>query len=101
ADFRYELEWASLYTFTCRSLSRYVHGRVIFLGDAAHVVSPFGARGGNGGIQDADNLAWKLALVLNGEAPAALLDSYDEERIRAADENILNSARATAFMTPK
>ena len=78
-----------------------MHGRVIFLGDSAHVVSPFGARGGNGGIQDADNLAWKLALVLRGEAPPDLLASYDEERVRAADENILNSARATRFMTPK
>ncbi|MDR6289365.1 MULTISPECIES: FAD-dependent oxidoreductase [Inquilinus] len=100
-DRPFELDWVSVYSFQCRRLERFRHGRVIFLGDAAHVVSPFGARGGNGGIQDADNLAWKLALVLQGEAPAALLDSYDEERIRAADENILNSARATAFMTPK
>jgi len=64
-------------------------------------VSPFGARGGNGGIQDVDNLVWKLAAVLKGEAPARLLDSYDEERIHGADENILNSTRATNFMTPK
>ena len=52
-------------------LERFVHGRVIFIGDSAHVVSPLGARGGNGGIQDVDNLVWKLALVLRGEAPAA------------------------------
>ena len=100
-DRPFELDWVSVYSFQCRRLERFVHGRVIFLGDAAHVVSPFGARGGNGGIQDADNLAWKLALVLQGEAPAGLLASYDEERVRAADENILHSARATRFMTPK
>jgi 3-(3-hydroxy-phenyl)propionate hydroxylase len=74
---------------------------VIFAGDAAHQVSPFGARGGNAGVQDADNLAWKLAAVLAGRAPEALLDSYDAERIPAADENILNSTRSTDFITPK
>jgi len=65
------------------------------------VVSPFGARGGNGGLQDADNLVWKLALVASGVAPDALLDTYDRERIPATDENILNSSRSTDFMTPK
>jgi 3-(3-hydroxy-phenyl)propionate hydroxylase len=74
---------------------------VIFAGDSAHVVSPFGARGGNGGIQDIDNLCWKLAAVLKGEAPARLLLSYDEERTHGADENIQNSARATSFMSPR
>jgi 3-(3-hydroxy-phenyl)propionate hydroxylase len=74
---------------------------VIFAGDSAHIVSPFGARGGNGGIQDVDNLAWKLALVLKGEAPETLVATYEEERVFGADENILNSARATSFMTPK
>jgi 3-(3-hydroxy-phenyl)propionate hydroxylase len=78
-----------------------VHGRVIFAGDSAHLVSPFGARGGNGGIQDVDNLGWKLAAVLKGQADESLLATYDEERIRGADENIVNSARATNFMTPK
>ena len=96
-----EIEWVSVYTFQCRRLERFVHDRVIFLGDSAHVVSPFGARGGNGGIQDADNLVWKLAMVLKGEAPRALLETYDEERVHGADENIRNSARATNFMTPK
>lgn len=100
-DRPFEIEWSSVYTFQCSRLERFVHGRVIFAGDAAHIVSPFGARGGNGGIQDADNLAWKLAAVVTGHAPPALLASYDEERGRGADENILNSARATSFMTPK
>ena len=98
---RFELEWISVYSFSCRRMERFRHGRVFFAGDAAHVVSPFGARGGNGGVQDVDNLAWKLALVEAGAAPASLLDSYDDERVPAADENILNAARSTDFMTPK
>jgi 3-(3-hydroxy-phenyl)propionate hydroxylase len=97
----FDLEWISVYTFTCRRIDRFRHGPVFFAGDSAHVVSPFGARGGNGGIQDVDNLVWKLALVLKGEAPGTLLDSYDPERVPAADENILNSSRSTDFMTPK
>ena len=100
-DTPFEVEWVSVYTFQCRRLQRFAHDRVIFVGDSAHVVSPFGARGGNGGIQDVDNLVWKLALVLKGEAPAALLETYNEERVHGADENLLNSSRATNFMTPK
>jgi 3-(3-hydroxy-phenyl)propionate hydroxylase len=100
-DRPFEIDWVSLYTFQCGRIDRFVHGRVIFAGDSAHVVSPFGARGGNGGIQDVDNLIWKLAAVLNGAASIALLASYDEERIHAADENILNSSHSTNFMTPK
>ena len=100
-DAAFRIDWVSLYRFRCIRLDRFVHGRVVFCGDSAHVVSPFGARGGNGGLHDADNLGWKLAAILSGEAPAALIGSYDEERGRGADENIANSARATAFMTPK
>ncbi len=99
-DAPFDLEWVSVYTFRCRRLERFRHGRIFFLGDAAHQVSPFGARGGNGGIQDADNLAWKLAETIQGRAGPALLDSYEAERIPAADENILNSSRSTDFMTP-
>lgn len=101
AEVEFALEWVSVYSFRCRRLERFRHGRVIFLGDAAHQVSPFGARGGNGGVQDADNLCWKLDAVLRGTAPETLLDSYDAERIPAADENILNSTRSTDFITPK
>ena len=68
----FEIDWVSVYAFQCRRLERFVHDRVIFVGDSAHVVSPFGARGGNGGIQDVDNLGWKLAAVLDGQAPQAL-----------------------------
>ena len=77
----FELEWVSVYTFNCRRLDRFVHDRVIFIGDAAHQVSPFGARGANSGIQDAENLAWKLAAMLAGEGGEALIASYDIERI--------------------
>ena len=97
----FELEWVSVYTFQCRRMPRFRHGRVLFVGDSAHQVSPFGARGANSGIQDTDNLVWKLKLVVDGLAPAALLDSYDTERGAAADENLLNSTRSTDFMTPK
>ncbi len=100
-DRRFELVWTSIYTFRCRRLQRFRHGRIIFLGDAAHEVSPFGARGFNSGIQDADNLAWKLACVLRGLAGEALLETYEEERLVAADENIRHSTRSTEFITPK
>ena len=96
----FELEWVSIYRFNCRRLDRFVHGRVIFAGDAAHQVSPFGARGGNSGMQDAENLAWKLAAVLAGEAGPGLLESYEHERMQAADENIGHSTRSTDFIAP-
>ncbi|MEQ8333718.1 FAD-dependent oxidoreductase [Nisaea sp.] len=97
----FSLEWISIYTFQCRRMERFAHGRVLFAGDSAHQVSPFGARGANSGIQDADNLAWKLKLVLDGAAPESLMESYNRERVQAADENILNSTRSTDFITPK
>jgi 3-(3-hydroxy-phenyl)propionate hydroxylase len=97
----FQIDWTSIYTFQCRRLDRFVHGRVLFAGDSAHVVSPFGARGGNGGIQDVDNLCWKLAAKLRGEAGPYLLESYNDERAHGADENILNSSRTTDFMSPK
>jgi len=97
----FEIEWASVYTFQCRRMRTFRHGRALFVGDAAHLVSPFGARGANSGIQDVDNLVWKLELVLEDLAPVGLLDTYDAERCAAADENIRNSTRSTDFITPK
>ena len=76
------------------------HGHVFFVGDAAKVVSPFGARGGNTGIADADNLAWKLAAVLRGHAPATLLDSFHEERHEAARQNVQVTNRTARFLRP-
>jgi 3-(3-hydroxy-phenyl)propionate hydroxylase len=97
----FELVWASVYTFACKRMNSFRHQRVLFAGDAAHGVSPFGARGANSGVQDTDNLAWKLIAVLRGQAPDSLLDSYAREREYAADENLLNSTRSTDFITPK
>ena len=96
----FKLDWVSVYRFSCRALHEFQHGRVLFVGDSAHVVSPFGARGGNGGIQDVDNLAWKLAAILNKKAGSALLSSYSQERRFAALENIRSASQASSFMSP-
>jgi len=101
ADAQFDLDWASVYTFACLRMDSFVHGRVVFAGDSAHGVSPFGARGANSGVQDAENLAWKLHWVLTGRAGPALLATYGPEREYAADENLRNSTRATDFITPK
>lgn len=100
-DVAFSQEWYSVYTFQCRRMERFVHGHVIFAGDSAHLVSPFGARGCNGGIADTDNLAWKLDLVIQEQAPASLLESYNHEAVITAEENIRCSSRSTDFMTPK
>jgi 3-(3-hydroxy-phenyl)propionate hydroxylase len=98
---KFELEWVSVYTFQCRRMEKFRHGRVLFVGDAAHQVSPFGARGANSGVQDVANLVWKLDRVVRDQASDGLLNSYDAERGAAADDNLQNSSRATDFMTPK
>ena len=100
-DRPFELEWVSIYTFQCRRMTDFRHGRVLFVGDAAHQVSPFGARGANSGFQDADDLMWKLGLVIKGKTSEKLLDTYAHDRQFAADENIMNSTRSTDFITPK
>ena len=100
-DVEFEEEWYSVYTFQCRRMARFIHERVIFAGDSAHLVSPFGARGCNGGVADVGNLGWKLDMVLRGQAPPTIIETYDYEAIVTADENILNSSRSTDFMTPK
>ncbi|MGL5446955.1 MAG: FAD-dependent oxidoreductase [Rhabdaerophilum sp.] len=97
----FELEWVSIYRFRCLRLDNFLHGPVIFAGDAAHQVSPFGARGANSGIQDAENLAWKLAAILDGDSPPFLLATYDMERGEAANENIAHSTRSTDFIAPQ
>src|SRR6266576_3459117 len=97
---KFDFEWISIYKFQCRRMDRFIHGRVIFAGDAAHQVSPFGARGANSGLEDAENIAWKLDRVLRGTSPETLLESYHTERSAAADENIRESTRSTDFMAP-
>lgn len=100
-DVNFELVWVGPWRFKKRLLKRFVHGRVLFVGDAAHEHSPFGARGGNSGVQDANNLAWKLALVLAGKAHADLLETYHEERHFAARDNIENATRSATFIGPQ
>lgn len=100
-DVEFELEWLSVYTFRCRKMDRFTHNRVLFMGDAACQVSPFGARGANGGLQGVENLCWKLARVVNDVASPGLLQSYDTERQHAAAENVGHSTRATDFITPR
>jgi 3-(3-hydroxy-phenyl)propionate hydroxylase len=99
-DVSFELEWVSVYSFSSHQLDKFVHGRVIFAGDAAHLMSVFGARGANSGIQDADNLVWKLKLMLDGKAPIDLLHSYSTERVYAARENLLYTGSSVKFISP-
>ncbi|HLL09576.1 MAG TPA: FAD-dependent oxidoreductase [Rubrivivax sp.] len=100
-DVEFEFVWIGPYQYRDHLLDNFRAGRVFFIGDAAHVVSPFGARGGNSGVQDAANLGWKLALVLQGQASEALLDSYDSERRPAALENLEVTSRTARFMAPR
>ena len=92
--------WISIYNAKCLTLAGYRYGRVLFAGDAAHLVPIFGVRGLNSGLDDAGNLAWKLASVVRGGAGDSLLDSYSSERVGAARENIAFGAKSTEFMAP-
>ncbi|MHB8595396.1 MAG: FAD-dependent monooxygenase [Ktedonobacteraceae bacterium] len=96
----YEIVWKSIYTYQQRVLEHFKHERVLFLGDSAHLMSPFGGRGLNSGVQDASNLVWKLALVRAGLAPEALLDTYHDERHAAAVENLRLTADTMNFLVP-
>ncbi len=92
--------WSSAYRAGTMTLDRYVHGRVVFAGNAAHALPIFGVRGLNSGIDDADNLAWKLAAVVQGQASAQLLQSYSHERVAAYHLNADQAGKSTAFMAP-
>lgn len=96
----WELDWCSVYSARALTLPDYVHGRVLYCGDAAHMLPIFGVRGANTGWQDAQNLGWKLALVAQGRAPRTLLASYTHERVGAAREIIAEAGKSTRFMTP-
>ncbi|GLZ33850.1 FAD-dependent oxidoreductase [Lentzea sp. NBRC 105346] len=99
-DIPYEVDWVSTYRFHQRVVDRFRVGRVFFAGDAAHALPPYGSRGMNSGIQDADNLAWKIPLVLDGVAPDSLLDTYHDERYAAARENLRVTEATIRFMVP-
>lgn len=100
-DVDFEFVWIGPYQYRDHLLDDFRHGRVLFIGDAAHVVSPFGARGGNTGMQDAANLGWKLALVLHEQADDAWLDSYSAERRPACAENLAVTSRSARFLAPR
>ena len=98
ADVECDIVWVGPYAYKSQCLHRLHHGRVFFMGDTAKVVSPFGARGGNTGIADADNLAWKLASVLRGQAAPVLLSSYNQERLQAAQRNVQVTSRTARYL---
>lgn len=96
----WEMDWSSVYSARALTLPDYVHGRVIFAGDAAHMLPIFGVRGANTGFQDAQGLGWRLALVAKGASSAALLQSYSSERVGAAREIVEEAGKSTRFMAP-
>src|SRR5438105_4141353 len=89
-----QCSWFSTYRIHHRAAEKFRDRRCFLLGDAAHVHSPMGGQGMNTGLQDAYNLGWKLALVVNGRADAALLDSYEAERIPVAQRLLTTTDRA-------
>lgn len=99
-DEPWEMKWISIYNAKCLSLKSYRHEHVLFAGDAAHLVPIFGVRGLNSGLDDAANLAWKLASVVDQRSPDTLLDSYSQERVQAAQVNMAYGAKSTEFMAP-
>ena len=96
----FSLEWISSYQARKLTLPSYRAGRVLFAGDAAHLVPIFGIRGLNSGVEDAFTLAWRLARVIEDKAPIDLLDGYSQERVAAARENIAQAGRSAAIMDP-
>jgi 2-polyprenyl-6-methoxyphenol hydroxylase-like FAD-dependent oxidoreductase len=91
------VNWFSLYKVHSRRVNRFSEGRCFVAGDAAHIHSPAGAQGMNTGIQDAYNLAWKLALVINGAASEKLLETYNEERLANAKRLLESTDRFFEF----
>lgn len=89
--------WLSNFQIHRKLVTSYRQGRVFLAGDAAHVHSPFGGQGANTGIQDAFNLAWKLALVIHGKAGEALLDTYEEERRPVARKVLAGTHQITSI----
>ena len=99
-DLPWDIEWVTLYKPNTLSLARYNHGRVLYCGDAAHLLPVFGVRGVNTGVQDGNNLAWKLASVIRGIAPESILDTYTDERVADAQQICFEAARSTRLMAP-
>jgi 3-(3-hydroxy-phenyl)propionate hydroxylase len=100
-DVEFELVWVGPYSYRSHLLESFRKDRIFFMGDCAHVMSPFGARGGNSAIQDADNLVWKLASVIHAKTDTSILDSYSNERREGAQTNIKITNRTTRFLSPR
>lgn len=96
----WEMDWSSVYSARTLTLPDYVHGRVLFTGDAAHLLPIFGVRGANTAFQDAQALGWQLGCVVKGLAGEKLLANYSTERVGAAREIIDEAGKSTRFMTP-
>ncbi|MES2633015.1 MAG: FAD-dependent monooxygenase [Pseudomonadota bacterium] len=96
----WEMDWSSVYSARALTLPDYVHGRVLFTGDAAHLLPIFGVRGANTAFQDAQSLGWHLGCVVKGLADKSLLKNYSAERVGAAREIIDEAGKSTRFMTP-
>ena len=97
----YEIMWCTVYRFHSRCADRMGRGRVLLAGDVAHLMAPFGARGLNSGVADAENAAWKLAFILHGWADESLIATYDTERLAAARENLAVTSRTMDFLVPQ
>jgi 3-(3-hydroxy-phenyl)propionate hydroxylase len=97
---KWEMDWCSVYSARTLTLPDYVQGRVLFAGDAAHLLPIFGVRGANTAFQDAQSLAWHVAMVVNGQASEKLLANYSAERVGAAREIIDEAGKSTRFMAP-
>lgn len=91
-------DWSSSFTINTRMVSRLRVGRLILGGDAAHIHSPAGAQGMNTGMQDMFNLGWKLARLVRGEAPMALLDTYEAERLPVIRDVLFGTEKLTDGM---
>ncbi|KSZ58850.1 FAD-dependent monooxygenase [Rhodococcus pyridinivorans] len=99
-DLPWTLEWKGFYSARALALDEFTHDRLLFAGDAAHLVPIFGVRGLNSGMEDAETLAWQLAAVVNGNAEPALLKAYSFERHNAWEQNVANAGKSTLIMSP-
>lgn len=100
-DRPFEVAWCTVYRFHSRLAARMALGRVLLAGDAAHLVAPFGARGLNSGVADAENAAWRIAFALHGWAAPSVVAAYDDERRAAARENLEITTRTMDFLVPQ
>lgn len=100
-DSDYEVVWCTVYRFHSRCATTMGEGRVLLAGDCAHLMAPFGARGLNSGVADAENAAWRIAYALHGWAAPGIVADYAPERRAAAQENLAITTRTMDFLVPQ